>query len=101
MKQRNIEDHLSVFALARAACLTLGEDEYKMLARELDKELAALSALDNVETEEQWQDRAVELGTLRADEVGACLPRERLLAAAHDRRDGCFAVLGVLDSGEA
>ena len=101
MKQRNIEDHLSVFALARAACLTLGEDEYKMLARELDKELAALSALDNVETEEQWQDRAVELGTLRADGVGACLPRERLLAAAHDRRDGCFAVLGVLDSGEA
>ena len=99
--EKHLYDEASMDALARAACLTLGENEHKTLARELGNTLAELSALDDVKNEERWQDRAVDLCVLRADETGDCLPRERLLSAAQNRRDGCFAVLGVLDNGGA
>lgn len=99
--EERIDNEAWISAIARAACLTLGEDEYKILARELDKTLAELSTLDGVESGEQWQDHAVPLCDLRADVTGACLPRERLLSAAPSRRDGCFAVTGVFNDGGA
>ena len=92
-------DEIWLAEVARAACLRLNEEEAVLLAKDVGRELSELADLRPENAEENWKHGAVELSALREDLPMACLPREQLLSAASDCKDGCFLVPRVLGDG--
>lgn len=79
-----------VMRVARLANLSLGEDEAADMACQMGRIAADMEVLSRLEGD--GEDAAPAENTLRPDEVGPSLPRERLLDNAPQTEEGLFAV---------
>lgn len=85
--------------LARLARLAVTDEELDTFAGQLDVILTAVARVQEVAAAEiPPTSHAVDrVNVFRADEVGACLDRESVLAGAPAAEDGRFRVPRILD----
>lgn len=92
-------DHEAVTKIARLSRLKLSEDEIKSLGADIEKILAYVEKLNELNTDGvEPTSHAVELPTkYRADEVGDELPVEKALANAPERLGDGFGVPKIIE----
>lgn len=83
-----------------SACIRLTDEERSRLATDMGNELRDLSEVPFEGILERWQERAVELESLRRDQSEECLNRAEMLAPSASHNDACFLVPKVLGSEE-
>ena len=88
-----------VVHVARLARLSLTDDEVDLFTGQLEvilEHAAKVEALDTADVEPTSHPIALE-NVLRADEPGACLDRDEVLAQAPQAEDGRFRVPRILE----
>jgi aspartyl-tRNA(Asn)/glutamyl-tRNA(Gln) amidotransferase subunit C len=83
--------------VAKLAHLSLSGEERVTFARQLDQILSYAESIQAIDTSGvEPMSHALASGGFREDTPRACLPRDRVLAAAPDPADGLFRVPRVL-----